>query len=61
LDKEKESRGICQRRQNVLQSSNSRKSKILTVAMEINEDIEVIENFQVGRNPVGNIVMGSTC
>jgi hypothetical protein len=40
-----------------LQSSNSRKSKILAVAMEVNEDIEVIENFQVGRNPVGNIVM----
>jgi hypothetical protein len=40
-----------------LQSSNSRKSKILAVAMEVNEDIEVIENFQVGRNPVGNIIM----
>jgi hypothetical protein len=40
-----------------LQPSNSRKSKILAVAMEVNEDIEVIENFQVGRNPVGNIIM----
>ena len=25
--------------------------------MEVNEDIKVIENFQVGRNPVGNIIM----
>jgi hypothetical protein len=43
-----------------LQSSNSRKGKILTVAMEVNEDYRSYREFSVAEN-LREYHNGSTC
>ena len=51
LNLEKESGIYAKDAQMYLQSSNYRKGKILTVAMEVNEDYRSYREFSSGRKP----------